>query len=81
MKYLESEHYFTGPTVDRANRSRWQAEGAKSFKDRAAQQVIDLTNKYTSNSLSDEKKAELIKRMEKEAQFHGQKTLPQRVND
>ncbi len=81
MKYLESEHYFTGPTVDRANRSRWQEEGAKSFKERAAQQVIDLTNKYTSNSLSDEKKTELIKRMEKEAQFHGQKTLPQRVND
>ncbi|MEE9190300.1 MAG: trimethylamine methyltransferase family protein [Candidatus Neomarinimicrobiota bacterium] len=79
MKYLESEHYFTGPTVNRANRSRWQEEGAKSFKERAAQQVIDLTSKYQSNSLSDEKRSELIKRMEKEAQSHGQKSLPPRV--
>jgi trimethylamine--corrinoid protein Co-methyltransferase len=80
MKYLETEHYFTGPTIDRANRSRWKEEGAKTFKERATQQVNDLINNYQSNSLSDEKKSELIQRMEKEAQIHGQKKLPVRAD-
>ena len=78
MKYLKEEHYFPGPIINRANRSRWQDEGASTFEDRAHQVVNILSTTYEPSSLSDEIKNELIKLMENEASKYSQDSLPQR---
>ncbi len=38
-RYLRDEHYFPGPAIDRANRSRWQEEGSLTLRERAHREV------------------------------------------
>jgi trimethylamine---corrinoid protein Co-methyltransferase len=77
-KYLRDEHYFPGPVINRANRSRWQEEGSSTLEDRAQHEVKKLLENYESSSLSKDIKKELITLMENEAAKFGQETLPAR---
>jgi len=77
-RYLREEHYFPGPVIDRANRSRWQEEGAVPLFERAHNDVEKLLKSYTPSSLSEEVQKELTDLMEKEARLNGQDSLPER---
>jgi trimethylamine:corrinoid methyltransferase-like protein len=77
-KYLRDEHYFPGPVINRANRSRWQDEGSSTLEDRAQKEVKELLESYEPSSLSTEIKNELINLMEHEAGKFNQETLPMR---
>ncbi|MFQ5606024.1 MAG: trimethylamine methyltransferase family protein [bacterium] len=77
-RYLKQEHFFPGAVMDRANRARWQEEGAQTLAARAHQEVEKHLDNYTPTELADDKKKELIKLMEHEARRCGQSTLPER---
>ncbi len=75
-KYLRDEHYFPSPAIDRANRSRWQEEGASTLGERAHLEVEKLLAQYTPSALSGDTKAELSKLMAAEAKRYGMDALP-----
>lgn len=77
-KYLRTEHYFPGPAIDRANRSRWMEEGGKSLGDRARAEVDRLLREYQPARLAEETCRELIGRMAQAARQHGMDRLPDR---
>jgi len=75
-RWLRQEHYFPGPTVDRANRSRWQAEGGKTLGERAHAEVERMLSREQTSSLSEGVKDELTRLMVGEARRHGMESLP-----
>jgi trimethylamine--corrinoid protein Co-methyltransferase len=75
-KYLRDEHHFPGPIIDRANRSRWQAEGSSKLGDRAHAEVNRLLEQYSPSALSEDAKEELAKLMKSEAKRYGMDALP-----
>ena len=76
LKYLRDEHYFPGPTISRANLSRWREEGSLSLGERAHAEVEKLVAACEPSRLPEEAKAELTRLMSVEAQRHGMDTLP-----
>ncbi len=74
--HLEKEHFFPGPIIDRANRSRWEQQGAVTLRQRASQEVEKLLNSYEPAPLSKDVRNELIKSMSAEARRYGQESLP-----
>jgi trimethylamine--corrinoid protein Co-methyltransferase len=78
-RYLRDEHNMPGPTIDRANRSRWIAEGALTLEQRAHGEVEKLISTYQPSRLADDVKKELTILMEREASRYGQDALPQRT--
>jgi trimethylamine--corrinoid protein Co-methyltransferase len=78
-RYLEREIRFPGPTIDRANRSRWQAEGGRTLGERAHAEVEKLVARHQPSSLPDETKAEMTRLMRHEAARWGMATLPHEV--
>jgi len=79
LDHLRQEHFFPGPAIDRANRSRWKADGALTLEQRAGLEVEKLLESYQPPALPGEIKKELIRLMEKEARRHGQDSLPSRL--
>jgi trimethylamine--corrinoid protein Co-methyltransferase len=77
-RHLKNEHLFPGPVIDRANSSRWKAEGALTLEERAHRDVQKLLESYQPSQLADEVKQELISLMENEARRYGQEQLPRR---
>lgn len=75
-RYLRQEHVMPGAVIDRANRPRWHAEGARTLGDRAHAEVERLTASYRASSLSDEVKRELARLMAREARRYGMDALP-----
>jgi trimethylamine--corrinoid protein Co-methyltransferase len=75
-KFLKDEHYFPGPTIDRANRSRWKEEGGLSLGERAHRQVQKLLDSYQPNGLPDDLKQALTDLMSAEARKYGMTKLP-----
>jgi len=75
-QYLRQEHYFPGPVIDRAQRSRWEAEGARSLLQRARAEVDRLLAAHRPSRLPAELKAELTSRMSHEARRYGMDRLP-----
>jgi trimethylamine--corrinoid protein Co-methyltransferase len=75
-RYLKEEHYFPGRVIDRANRSRWQAEGGLSLGERAHQEVERLLAAYRPSSLPQDVRGELTERMTHEANRFGMEKLP-----
>lgn len=75
-KYLRDEHYFPGPTIDRANRSRWKEEGGLTMGGRAHRQVERLLDSYQPNGLSDDVKHAMTDLMSSEAKKFGMTKLP-----
>ena len=77
-RFLKEEHWYPGPVIDRASRSRWQAEGGLTLEERAHREVRKLLDSYEPSKLAEDIKRELIKLMEGEARRYGQGRLPQR---
>ncbi len=75
-RHLKEEHYFPGPTIDRANRSRWQEEGGIPLGERAHREVERSLADHQPPGLSEDIKVELAKRMEHEARRFGMDRLP-----
>ncbi|UCE23927.1 MAG: trimethylamine methyltransferase family protein [Candidatus Zixiibacteriota bacterium] len=75
-RYLKEEIYFPGPTIDRANRSRWQEEGSTTLSERAHREVERILGDYKPVRLDEKTMAELIRLMEAEAQRYGMDGLP-----
>jgi len=76
-KYLKQEDYFPGPTINRANRARWEEEGSSTLLERARRQIEDALRSYQPTNLSDGIKRELTKLMETEARRYGMNRLPE----
>jgi len=74
--YLKDEHYFPGPAIDRANRSRWQEEGGLTLRERSSREVDRLVADYQPSQLPDDVKAELTQLMQDEGRRHGMDSLP-----
>jgi trimethylamine--corrinoid protein Co-methyltransferase len=75
-RYLDKEHFFPGPVIDRARRSRWEHEGALTLEQRAHREVERLLENYEPSDLPEHVKKELVKLMSEEACRHGQDNLP-----
>ena len=78
QKYRNEEIYLPGAVIDRANRTRWQEEGASTLTERARHEVEKLLRNYVPSRLSDDTKKELIGLMTSEAKRFGMDTLPDR---
>ena len=77
-KYLRDEIHFPGPTIDRANRARWQEKGAISIGEQASREVERLILEAEPTRLDEGVQAQLVERMEGAARSAGMDTLPQR---
>ena len=75
-KYLKQEHYCPGPTIDRANRARWQEEGGTTLRERAHREVEKLLDEYRPSRLPEDVKKEVTRLMEVEARRYGMDSLP-----
>ncbi len=75
-RYLEKEHFFPGPVIDRASRSRWEQEGALTLEQRTHREVERLLESYEPSDLPEDIKKDLVKLMSDEARRHGQDNLP-----
>jgi len=75
-RHLRQEHYFPGPVIDRANRSRWMEEGGLTLGERARREVERLLGEYQPSRLPEAVKTELTRLMEKEARRYGMDRLP-----
>ena len=75
-RYLEKEHFFPGPVIDRARRSRWEQDGALTLEQRAHREVEKLLESYEPSDLPEDIKKDLVKLMSDEARRHGQDNLP-----
>jgi trimethylamine--corrinoid protein Co-methyltransferase len=75
-RYLKAEHYFPGPAIDRANRSRWLAEGGLTLGQRAHREVDRLLAAYRPSALDEDVKKELTRLMTTEARRWGMDRLP-----
>jgi len=76
LRYLKEEHYLPGPTIDRANRSRWEQEGGLTLGERARAEVERYLANYQPSSLPEDIQAELTRLMEHEAARYGMDGLP-----
>ena len=76
MRHRDKEHFVPGPAIDRANRTRWQRDGAQNLGQRLHNEVQKLLKAYQPSRLPDTTKKDLIKLMEKEARRYGQDHLP-----
>jgi trimethylamine--corrinoid protein Co-methyltransferase len=77
-RYMREEITVPGPVIDRANRVRWEKEGAQTLEERAHRQVERRIESYQPSRLGDDVKQELIRLMETEAKRHGMARLPDR---
>jgi trimethylamine--corrinoid protein Co-methyltransferase len=77
-RHLPDEIRFPGPTIDRANRSRWQEAGSRALGERASDEVERLIQEHRPTRLDDGVKAQLIERMEAAARGAGMHALPPR---
>ena len=75
-RHLDQEHFFPGPVIDRARRSRWEQQGALTFEQRAHREVEKLLENYEPSDLPQHVKKELAKLMSDEACRHGLDHLP-----
>ncbi len=75
-KYLREEHFMPGPTIDRANRSRWEEEGGRTLRERAHAEVERLVASWEPSPLPDEVKSEMTRLMKQEAKRYGKDSLP-----
>ena len=76
-RHLKTEHFFPGPVIDRARRSRWEEKGSLTLGQRAHREVGKLLENYQPPDLPEDVKNELTKLMAEEARRHGQKSLPE----
>ena len=79
-KHLRAEHYFPGPVIDRANRSRWKEEGAKTLGERARGELERHLREWAPPRISEESQRALVDLMSAAARKHGLAALPARAS-
>jgi trimethylamine--corrinoid protein Co-methyltransferase len=77
-RHLRVEHHYPGPTIDRANRSRWIEEGRLTLGERAHREVERRIAAAVPPAIPDSVRREIVHRMEAEARKHGLDALPGR---
>jgi trimethylamine--corrinoid protein Co-methyltransferase len=77
-RFMKEEFYLPGAAIDRANRSRWQEEGARTLGDRAHLEVERLIEAYEPSRLPESTKQTLAQLMAAEARRWGMNDLPAR---
>ena len=77
LRHLRSEIAFPGPVIDRANRSRWQDEGARTLGERAGEEVKRVVSAWQPPPLADGARDELTRLMAAEAARWGMDELPE----
>ncbi len=77
-RHLREEIVFPGPTIDRANSSRWREEGGLTLLERAGAEVERIVADADPSRLEDSVKNELEKVMTCEARRWGMQALPGR---
>jgi trimethylamine--corrinoid protein Co-methyltransferase len=77
QRYLRKEHFFPGPVIDRANRSRWRQQGALTLRQRAFGEVEKLIESYQPPGHPQDVRKELVKLMTAEARRYGIDKLPE----
>lgn len=75
-KHLRAEHHFPGPVIERANASRWRAEGGRTLGQRARAEVDRHVAAYEPPRIPDAVRRELTALMAAEAARHGLDRLP-----
>ena len=75
-RHLREEISFPGPVIDRTNRTRWQKEGKRTLRERAAKEVARLIGQCKPSRLPQATRAELTHLMESEARRKGMDALP-----
>ena len=75
-RHFAKEHTVPGPTIDRKNRGRWEADGGESLMDRARREAGRLVDGYAPTGLAEEIRRELTERMGAEARAYGMEELP-----
>ncbi len=75
-KYLREEHHYPGRVIERANLSRWQAEGATTLGGRATDEVKRHLDAYVPSRLPEDVKTDLTAMMSAEARGFGLDHLP-----
>ena len=75
-KYLKEELYLPGPVIERANFSRWKAEGKKTVLQKAHEEVSRLIGEYQPPELDDSVRKELNRLMSAGAKKYGMNSLP-----
>jgi len=78
MRHMKDEIRFPGPVIDRANRARFEDEGAPTLRERASGQVEKLIGNAEPSRLDEGVKVQLIERMESAAKDSGMDALPSR---
>ena len=78
LEHLNQEHYFPGPSIVRANLSRWREEGSLTLGERAHTEVERLISEAPATRLPDSTRSDLVKLMEAAAVRHGMDHLPSR---
>jgi len=78
LEHLHREHYFPGPSIVRANLSRWREEGALTLGERAHAEVERLISQAPPSRLPESARSDLVNLMETEARRHGMDHLPSR---
>ena len=77
-KHLRDEIHLPGPTIDRANRARWQKKGSLTIGEQASREVERLIGEAEPTRLDGAVQAQLVERMEVAARSAGMDMLPQR---
>ena len=75
-RHLKMEHFLPGSVIDRANRSRWEQQGALTLNQRASQQEEKLIKSYEPPELREEIRKELIQLMNRETCRYDHDKLP-----
>ena len=75
-KHLRAEHHFPGPVIERANASRWRAEGASTLGQRARAQIERHLAAYEPPRIPETVRRGLTDLMAAEAARHGMERLP-----
>ncbi|MFH1680780.1 MAG: trimethylamine methyltransferase family protein [Candidatus Eisenbacteria bacterium] len=77
-RHLREEHFFPGPVIERANRSRWIEEGSRTLLERARAEVDARVSRHEPPPLGEDIRRELVRLMEGEARRAGMDSLPAR---
>jgi trimethylamine--corrinoid protein Co-methyltransferase len=77
-RHLREEHRFPGPVIDRANRARWEDEGARPLVERARAEVEARVAKHVPPRLPGSVRDDLVRIMEDAARRAGMDALPRR---
>jgi trimethylamine--corrinoid protein Co-methyltransferase len=77
-KHLKAEHHYPGPVIERANRARWEAEGASTLGERAHAEVGRRLAAWEPPRLAAAVTAAIEEIMAREARRHGMERLPAR---